>query len=48
MYAILPGYEHVCMRKEGFVVFRSFGQLTVAPLTAALLSEVGSDGSHAR
>ena len=36
------------MYAQSFVFFRSFGQLTVAPLTAALLSEVGSDGSHAR
>ena len=37
------------MRMEGFeVLFCSFGQLFVAPLTGVLLSEVGSDGSHAR
>ena len=36
------------MRMEGFADFRSFGQLLVAPLTAALLSEVGSDGFHGR
>ncbi len=48
MYASLPGYERVCMRKGAFAVFRTFGQLTVAPLIAALLSEVVLDGSHAR
>jgi hypothetical protein len=36
------------MRMVGFAFFRSFGQLFVAPLTAALLSEVGSDGFHGR
>jgi hypothetical protein len=36
------------MRKWGFADFRFFGQLIVAPLTAALLSEVGSDGSHGK
>jgi hypothetical protein len=36
------------MRMVGFAFFRSFGQLPVAPLTAALLSEVGSDGFHGR
>ena len=47
MYASLPGLGHECIEKEGFAVFRSFGYFFVAPLTAALLSEVGSDGSHA-
>jgi hypothetical protein len=32
----------------GFAFFRSFGQLLVATLTAALLSEEGSDGFHGR
>ena len=36
------------MEKEGFEVFRFFGQPFLAPLTAVLLSEVGSDGFHAR
>ena len=34
------------MWKGAFEDFRCFGQLFVAPLTAALLSEVGSDGSQ--
>ncbi len=36
------------MRMEGFAFFPSFGQLFVAQLTAALLSEVESDGFHGR
>ena len=48
MYASLPAKGHVCMRKEGFAVFRSFGQLLVAPLTVALLSEIEFDGFHGR
>ena len=36
------------MRKVAFEDFRSFGQPTVAPLTAALLSEIVLDGFHAR
>jgi hypothetical protein len=45
MYVCEPA--RACMEKKGFAVFRSFGQLPVAPLTAALMSEVGSDGYHA-
>ena len=50
MYVCEPTRVGACMYAErGFCIFfRSFGQLLVAPLTAALLSEVGSDGSHAR
>jgi hypothetical protein len=40
------------MEKDGLQFFALsdsfFGQLFVAPLTAGLLSEVGSDKSHAR
>ena len=36
------------MREEDFAAFRSFRQPFVAASTAALLSEVGSDRSHAR
>jgi hypothetical protein len=51
--------EHVCMRAcldRGMYVctrkmvqyFRCFDQLCVAPVIAAVLSDVGSDGYHAR
>ena len=43
MYVCEPARVGACM-----YVKRVFGQLFVAPLIAALLSEVGSDGSHAR
>jgi hypothetical protein len=36
------------MRKEGFAVFCSFGQLFVAPWTVALLAEIVFDGFHVR
>jgi hypothetical protein len=36
------------MRMVGFAFFRSFGQLLVAPLTAALLSEIVFDGFYGR
>ena len=49
MYVCEPARVGACMNVErGFRSFRSFGQLFVAPSTAALLPEVGSDGSHAR
>ena len=49
MYVCEPARVGACMYAErGFRSFSFFGQLSAAPLTAALLSEVGSDGYHAR
>jgi hypothetical protein len=38
---------HVCGKRDSNF-FRSFGQLFMAPLTAALLSELRSDEFHGR